>query len=155
MTKGAGKVAHPPKLINTLPWQISALPWVPWAQGDYDDDYKDFSDDPLWSLNILGKAPSNTMPVMIASDDLESVTRINDSGLLSCSTRVETETREKDKELHARFQRKVPKLKAEVKTKDEVPVEASARRLPRLKSGLVRSRFESLKLAMQSKNSKN
>ncbi|KAK0224562.1 hypothetical protein EDD85DRAFT_795629 [Armillaria nabsnona] len=83
MTKRAGKVIHPPKLIKSVKrsrlLQVDSAVTDFGPSGDSDDDYKDFSDDPLWSLNILGKAPSNILPVMIALDDLGSLTRIDDS----------------------------------------------------------------------------
>ncbi|KAK0466072.1 uncharacterized protein EV420DRAFT_1709827 [Desarmillaria tabescens] len=93
-----------------------------------DDDVKDFSDDPIWGLSLFGTLPPDTMPVIEVLDDLESVKQVNDPWdffreldalkkiqaesheRMKAKLRVDIDrTRQKDQELHARLESKMPK----------------------------------------------
>lgn len=93
-----------------------------------DDSVKDFSDDPIWGISLFGTFPPETMPVIDVLNDLETVKEINDPWdffrELDALKKIQAEyherikaklradidrTRQKDKELDARLESKMPK----------------------------------------------
>ncbi|KAK0466086.1 uncharacterized protein EV420DRAFT_1326493, partial [Desarmillaria tabescens] len=108
-----------------------ALSFVPCLRADFvddDDNASVWSSDPIFSLNIFGNSPPDTMPVVNVSDDLTSVVLpINDPwGFIyevKALQKIEEEyhervkakvqadigrARQKDEDLHARLQSKMP-----------------------------------------------
>ncbi|KAK0473078.1 hypothetical protein IW261DRAFT_1423860 [Armillaria novae-zelandiae] len=93
-----------------------------------DEDIKDFSVDPIWGISLFGTLPPDNMPVIDVLDDLETVKEIHDPWEffreLDALKKIQAEyhermtaklradidrTRQKDKELYARLQSKMPK----------------------------------------------
>ncbi|KAK0478036.1 hypothetical protein EDD18DRAFT_1114445 [Armillaria luteobubalina] len=127
--------AHRSKRFSSLPSFLhgllaKALSYISCLRADFvdDDDTSNWSSDPIFSLNIFGNTPPDTMPVVYTSDDLASVKLpMNDPWdfihEVKALKRIEEEyherakaktqadircTRQQDEDLHARLQSKLP-----------------------------------------------
>ncbi|KAG7451944.1 uncharacterized protein BT62DRAFT_1071146 [Guyanagaster necrorhizus] len=117
------------KLSSFLcPLRGKVLRWVPCLRPNLDRYNRDFSDDPLQGFNLFGAIPPDTMPVIEAIDNIDSVKQVNDPWdffrELDALKRIEADyqermevkvqadierARQKDEALHARLESRMPK----------------------------------------------
>ncbi|KAK0473061.1 hypothetical protein IW261DRAFT_1659700 [Armillaria novae-zelandiae] len=123
-------IANRRKLFWFIGLFAKALPYIPCLRADFvdDDDASVWSSDPIFSLDVFGNTPPDTMPVVYTSDDLTSIVLpMNDPWdfihEVKALKRIEEEyheraiatiqadikrARQQDEDLHARLQSKLP-----------------------------------------------